>query len=194
MKPNHNSQENTSANVDPAIIAPAEKLGCSVCGKSRAPLVCGCCHQMICKSCTDFLEADEFYLLDKNPLNTDDKAFCQVCYQEKVLPEMQKYQDLVALAKNIQVFMKNQSKETRLIPRLEKTLRVENCKEPEEVMMRLAIMAVQKKLNALIDMDIVGKKVKDGSYSTTIFSGSAVPAEFNDRRVVKDRSIWQNPN
>ncbi len=133
-------------------------------------------------------------MLSTSPLKNPGTCFCPTCFQTEVLAEIQKYDDLVEQARQIHVFMKKQTKETRLIPRIEKPVKVVDCKDEEEVMMRLAIMAVQKNKNCLVDMDIVGKKVKDGSYSTHIFSGSAIPAEFNDKRIVRDRSLWQNPN
>lgn len=182
MKPSNETLSSTQSSV------------CSQCGKKNAHIICGGCNVSLCKNCSEFLEESDFALLSENPLKTDLKAFCQICYQTHVIPALHDYQNLVEQAKSVQVFLKKQSKETRLIPRIEKPLKVENCKDESDVMMRLAIQAVQKNMNALIDLECFGKKVKDGSYTTTIYSGQAVPAEYTDKRVVKDRSIWQNPN
>lgn len=167
---------------------------CQICSKTKAPLECSLCHSSICKSCAVFLEENDFRLLTKNPLGTDAKCFCHICYQNTVIPQLNAYEDLLNRAKEIHVFMKDQGKETRLIPRKEKPVHVENCEDHNETILRLAIFAAEKNMNALVDVEVSGKKVKDGSYTTTIYSGKAVPAEFNDKRVVKDRSIWQNPN
>lgn len=167
---------------------------CSLCNKNKATLTCGACDAKICKYCAEFVEGDRFYLLDALPEKLKHSTYCQYCYQSKVFPELEKYLENLEKAKEIIVFEKSQGKETRLIPRIEKSVKVENCKDHDETILRLAFFAVKLGLNAIIDVEITGKKVKDGTYTTTVFSGTAVPAKVESHRLVKDRSIWSNPN
>ncbi|MCC2677947.1 MAG: hypothetical protein K0R29_523 [Pseudobdellovibrio sp.] len=97
-------------------------------------------------------------------------------------------------AKNILVFEISQGKETRLIKRKEAKLVVEECPDRDETMLRLAFQAAEKGFNAIIDVDIKSKKVKEGKYQHTMYSGTAIPANVTDNKLVKDRSIWSDPN
>jgi hypothetical protein len=97
-------------------------------------------------------------------------------------------------ARNILVFMKKQGKETRLIRRLEDPVRVLNCPDHDQTLMRLAFFAAQKNYNAIIDVDLVCEKVRTGSYQTLKWSGTGIPAHVDDDKLLKDRSLWQNPN
>jgi hypothetical protein len=43
-------------------------------------------------------------------------------------------------------------------------------------------------------VDIDGRKVKDGSYQSTKFSGTAIPVSIDPRRYGSDRPNLSNPN
>ena len=169
-------------------------MSCCICQKPKTTLVCGVCQQDTCKSCTVFLEADQFSFLQVKPDFLSHPAFCSVCYTEKVSPEVTMYNETMEAAKNIAVFEITQGKETRLIKRKEAKLTVTDCPDKNETMLRLAFLAAQKGFNSIIDVDIKPKKIKEGKYQHTMWSGTAIPANVTDSRLVKDRSIWSNPN
>ncbi len=167
---------------------------CETCGKSKAPLVCGLCQAKICKNCTQFLAEDSFLLLPKPPTGFENGAFCDTCYATLVIPELEKYEALLLRAKGVMVFTKSQSKETRLIKRLEKTVIVSDCKDYDEAVLSLAFQAAELNYNSIIDMDLKPEKIKIGTYQSTLWSGTGMPANVTQERLVKDRSIWHNPN
>jgi hypothetical protein len=169
-------------------------MSCCVCQKPKTTLVCGVCQQDVCKSCTVFTEPDQFSFLLKKPEHLNHSAFCSTCYTEKISPEVAKYEATMETAKNILVFEISQGKETRLIKRKEAKLVVEECPDRDETMLRLAFQAAEKGFNAIIDVDIKSKKVKEGKYQHTMYSGTAIPANVTDNKLVKDRSIWSDPN
>ena len=169
-------------------------MSCCICQKAKTTLVCGVCQQDVCKSCTVFLEADQFSFLQTKPDFLNHSAFCSACYTEKISPEMTRYEETMEAAKNIIVFEISQGKETRLIKRKEAKLIVPECADRSETMLRLAFLAVQKGFNAIIDVDLKSKKVRDGTYQHTMWSGTAIPANVTDRKLIKDRSIWSDPN
>lgn len=132
--------------------------------------------------------------MQKKPDFLNHSAFCSTCYTEKVSPELAQYEALVEAAKNILVFEITQGKETRLMKRKEAKVTVTDCPDRNETMLRLAFQAAEKGFNAIIDVDIKPKKVKEGKYQHTIYSGTAIPANVTDNKLVKDRSIWSDPN
>ncbi len=132
--------------------------------------------------------------MNKLPKELNGQAFCLNCFAEKVAPAMDAYTKTMEQAKEILVFTKSQGKETRLISRKEPAVRVDNCNDYDETILRLAFFATQAGFNAIIDVDIRSEKVKTNGYQSTRWFGTAVPANYESRHVIKDRSIWQNPN
>lgn len=171
-----------------------ENQTCSECNHKKAPLKCGCCSAILCKNCSHFLDETTFFLMPQIPLNLSHAVYCGHCFTDNILPAQVAHEALVEKAKAVSVFNKNQGKETRLIRRNEKMIQVIDCKDHDELLLRLAYVAAQMNYNALVDVEMNSKKVRDGSYQTTIWSGTGRPAQLHSHQVVKDRSIWQNPN
>lgn len=86
------------------------------------------------------------------------------------------------LAKQIIVFDKSQGKESRLYKRHEKPIKVVDCPDREETVLRLAFMAVQAKYNAIIDLELRHRIVRNGSYKSTVWTGTAIPTHAQERR------------
>lgn len=171
------------------------KQNCSCGQKAKSGLICGICESPVCKSCTTFLEEGQFSFLETIPADLAHSAYCGSCFSEKVAPELNTYLELIDRAKNILVYEKNQSKETRLLNRHEKPIKVEDCPDKAETMLRLAFFAAKANFNAVIDVDIIGKKVSEGgSYKRTVYSGTGIPTNVQANKIVRDKSLWHNPN
>ncbi len=171
-----------------------QNTACLTCNKPKANLQCGICHSSICKSCTQFLDEDSFSFLGNIPEQLSHTSYCAPCFDQIVAPELQIYAETMEKAKEVSVYNKTQGKETRLIKRLEEPVHVDECDDYEETILRLAFFAAKANYNSLIDMDIVSTKVKIGTYTSTKFSGTGIPAHVSPDKLVKDRSTWQNPN
>lgn len=167
---------------------------CINCSKKRVDFKCALCEQEICKSCTEFLPEDAFHYNDEKPFDMQRNHFCLNCHIQKVTPELEIYEDLLSRAKNIRVFDKSQSKETRLIKRLEQPITVQDCSDQQDVLLKMAFIAVKKNFNAIIDVDIKSEKIRMGSYQTSHWKGSCIPANVSDSKLIKDRSFRDNPN
>ena len=121
-------------------------------------------------------------------------TYCSTCYDSTVAPALLKYEAIMEQAKNTMVFTKSQAKETRFIKRLENVVEVIDCPDHDEAVLRLAFFAAHLKYNAILDVDITSKKVRDGHYQTTVFSGTGMPADVHESHLMKDRSLWSTPN
>ena len=171
-----------------------ERQSCSNCGKLKSLLICGLCNGVTCKNCAHFIEEDRVSFLTSIPRELSCAVNCSTCYTVSVLPFLEDYDQLVEKAKNILVFNKNQSKETRLIKRLEEPYIVHNCDSESDALLRMAFFAAQADFNSIIDVNIVSKKIKNGSYQTTKWSGTSIPAHVKDDKLIKDRSFSKRPN
>ena len=171
-----------------------EKVICCICQKPKATLTCGTCSSPVCKYCAVFLDEDTFKYLKKIPKDASHTTYCSPCYNEKVSPVVDNYNETVERAKNIMIFTKQQNKETRFIKRYEEVVHVSDCLDREDVMMRLAFFAAQGDFNGVIDIEVVSKKIRNGSYQTTQWSGSGIPALVNPAKLIKDKSFSSDPN
>jgi hypothetical protein len=121
-------------------------------------------------------------------------TYCTVCFDQHVTPALSHYEEVLAKAQDILVFDISQGKETRFVKRLEKPVMIPQGLDEQEITMRLAFIAAEKNYNAIVDVDIKAVKVRDGSYQTMAYSGKGVPTNVNDRKLMKDRSLWTDPN
>lgn len=200
MNEQSNTASNKASNIptgslnNTPITIDGEKHQCSYCQKTKNLFHCGSCKTHVCKSCAQILPEDAFFYLDQKTELQNEKIFCSSCFENQISNELNQYDQDVENAKNIDLFFKSQSKETRLIRRTEKPLTVSECEDREETLMRLAFKAAKLNYNTLVDVDLVSEKVRMGSYQTLKWKATGIPVNMNERQVVKDRSIWQNPN
>lgn len=167
---------------------------CYVCQKPKATLHCGICKEDLCKNCAQFTEPSEFSLLSPVPENLTHGTYCNPCFDAHVSEELSVYQDVVARAKEIHVFEKDQGKETRFFKRNEKPLKVENCADRDEALMKLAYMAAKGGFNTLVDVNVTPEKHHSGgTYQTHIWKGSGVPTTVDEARLNR-KSRLKNPS
>ncbi len=89
------------------------------------------------------------------------------------------------LAKNVNIFLKNQSKESRIYKSDEPPITVEDFPDAEETLLRLAFKAVELKFNGLIAVDIYSKKVRIGGYQTLSWSGTGIPTYIHNEKSLR---------
>lgn len=159
-----------------------EKSSCCVCQKPKATLQCGLCESPVCKYCAQFLDEDQFSFIPDLAKELRHSTYCGPCYDARVAPELQAYEETMQKARNITVFFNVDSKQTRNFKRTEKPFKVRDCADREEALLRLAFLAVQGQFNALIDVDIVSEKIREGSYQTTKYHGTGMPAQVTSTR------------
>lgn len=162
-----------------------ESFVCGLCQKPKANFECSLCEKKTCKTCTEILPEGSFSFLEKIPDFLTHRYYCGQCFDEKVAPEQMNYSQMLSQARQLIVFYKNQSEETRLFGRNEKPLKVEGCADREETLLRLAFMAAQKKFNVLLSVELNSKKVRNHGYQTLSWSGFGIPSNV-DRDKLKD--------
>ncbi|HEY8270887.1 MAG TPA: hypothetical protein VIG33_08355 [Pseudobdellovibrionaceae bacterium] len=158
---------------------------CSICQKPKATLECGICKNAICKKCAQFIDEDTFSFLPHIPVEFSTGTFCGPCFDFKVSPEIETYNQTMEAAKEIAVFFNDQGKETRLVKRLADPVQVVECKDRDETVLRLAFFAAQGNYNGIVDVDVKSEKVKNGTYQTLRWRGTAIPANIDPKKLNK---------
>ncbi len=155
---------------------------CKTCRKPKANFECGICQEHVCKGCAQFL-GDGFSFLKKIPAELSHNCYCSNCFDEKVAAPLDAYNATMALAKEVIVFSKDQTKQTAHLRRQEEALVVEDCEDSEETMVRLAFFAAEKHFNCLLDVQITNRKIIVGSHKKTVFRGTAIPTTIDPKAV-----------
>ncbi len=167
---------------------------CAFCQKPKVVLECGLCQSSLCKACTQFVEEDYFSFMPYVPEEISHQTYCSGCFDTQIVPAQNEYNQNMERAKDIMVFDKKQGKETRNIKRLEDPVTVTDCADENETILRLAFIAAIKNYNAVVDMEVVSKKIQHGSYKKMVWSGTAIPTQVDEKKLIKDRASWHNPN
>ncbi len=160
-----------------------EKAVCYMCQKPKATLECGSCKETICKKCAMFLDEDTFSFIKKVPEKLSHTTYCNPCYLTEVTPGLAAYNARIEKAKTVQVYYKEDSKQTRLIKRDQNPVKVKECADRAETLLRLAFMAVNAGFEGLVDVEIVSEKIRTGAYQTVKFSGSGIPAYLDPKKL-----------
>lgn len=175
-------------------ISPLKASQCTTCGKSKGLLNCGICECTVCKYCAQIPGEDRFSFMPQIPEKLTHGVYCGVCFDQSVASDLEAYDQTMEKAKDVHIYFKKQGKETRLLKRIEDPFQVLDCPDRDEAILRLAFVAAQKNLNAVLDVDVITKKIRLGSYQTQSFSATGVPAQVDSKKLVRDKSIWDNPN
>ena len=153
-------------------------INCTICEKNKTALKCYDCGSASCKNCVEFIDEDSVEFVVLLPDELRNKTFCQNCYSQTILDKITKYRDIAARAKQVDVYTKTQTKETRRIKRVEEPLKIVDCEDRDEVLLRLAFLAAEKGFDTLIDVDVTYRKVGEGkSYRKLVWTGTAIPAD-----------------
>ena len=165
-----------------------DSIECVSCGKPKASLHCEICQDAICKKCEQLLEPNAFSFLPKIPETLSHLRYCGSCFDSLVAPEKEHYEQVMEKARQVFVFFVTQKKPPPLIRKDRELLKVEDCDDRDETILRLGFLAALKNFNAIIEVDVKQHKIRKGAYQTSRWSGTAYPAMVNGDHVeLQDR-------
>ena len=159
------------------------KTLCISCYRPKATLHCGICEEQLCKNCVQFLEKSTFSYLSEIPVNLQHTYYCAPCYETHVEPALKDYNEIQARARGLYFFFTTQRKPIHLIKRSKDKIQVKECHDRNEIILRLAFKAAQQGYNAVIEAEVVSKKVRDEGYQKSVWSAVAVPANVDAERL-----------
>ncbi len=113
------------------------------------------------------------------PAELTHRCYCAPCFNDKVGPALDAYNQNVRKAKAVFIFTKFKGEQTRLMKRNEKPIQVEGCLDERDTLLRLAFLAVKVGCNAVIDVDIRAKKLRNEGYQTIRWQASGIPTKVD---------------
>lgn len=159
------------------------KNTCATCRQPTADLDCALCENTICEPCNLAPPTGSFSLLKSIPEALSHKIYCRFCFDEKVEPELMKYEEIKSKADEVYVFFKTQRKEIPLIKKSREVFEVTDCDDRDETILRLAFMAAEQNFNAVIETDVIHKKVRNHAYQSTRWQGTGIPAMVDEAKL-----------
>ncbi|MBC7384530.1 MAG: hypothetical protein H7301_00020 [Cryobacterium sp.] len=163
---------------------------CETCRTPDVSTACQLCEKQLCEDCVLAPPNGTFSLQEKVDPELVHSVYCRFCYDEKVEPEVLRYDENKAKAENVYIFFTTQRKEIPLIKHSKLTVKVQNCADRDETILRLAFIAAEKGFNAVIDTEVVYAKKRDHAYQTTAWSGHGSPAAVDEEKL--DRQVKRN--
>ena len=156
---------------------------CVSCRKSKANLVCEMCEESVCKNCVQVLDVDTFSFLAKIPKELIHSNYCGACYDMTVTPELERYNEIMERAINVFVFFQTQRKEIPLIRKSKEVFSVTNCIDRDQTILRLAFFAAEQGFNAVIDVEELFDKIRNGRYQTSVWRGTGIAAQIDEGKL-----------
>lgn len=155
---------------------------CATCRSPRATLVCDACKDSLCKACDQLTHAR----LDEFPAELAGIVHaCSGCFVTQIEPALEAYADLLRQAREIHVFTTNQKASLPILKRAKETISIEGHTDRDSATLELALQAVRLGYNALIEADIVSRKVRDEGYQKMAWSIRARPATLDVERFLR---------
>lgn len=159
-----------------------EKAQCESCFSADTVLRCHKCSNPSCKKCSCFIDEEEFDFLSLLPEDVAGQTFCPSCYNSSIAATLEEYREYLAKARAVDVYDKEQKRESWRFRRTEKKLSIKDCDDREETLLRLALLSAQKGFDTMVDVDIQSEKVGTGTYKKLIWSGTASPVDSKNKK------------
>jgi hypothetical protein len=157
---------------------------CLSCRKREGAYECVSCQNSVCKPCSESVGDRLFISLEEIPVEQVAGRFCGQCFDADMGPRLEAYRETMEAAKQVFIFFKTQRKHIPLIRKSKVLVKVDECADRDETILRLAYYAAKEEYNAVVDVDVVGKKIRAaGSTKTANWKGSGYPAVVDGAKI-----------
>lgn len=163
---------------------------CETCRQPTATTECQLCENALCKACVLTPPHGSFSLLGEISKELTHTIYCRFCFDDKVQPALTEYEETLERAEQVYVFFTTQRKEVPLLKKAKETLRIKDCADRDETILRLAFLAAKQGYNALIDTEVAHQKVRNHAHHKTLWSGSGSAAQVDEGKL--DRQFKRN--
>jgi hypothetical protein len=164
-------------------IRPHMETECIDCRKLKATLECGQCKESLCKKCAVCLPNGAFQMMKEIPESLSHIRYCNSCYSNEVESALSEYEAILERAKRVFVFFKTRKKGIPILKKEKHREIIEACPDRDETILRLAFISASRGMNAIVDVEVESKKIRNEAYQTSSWSGSGIPAQVDESRI-----------
>ena len=156
---------------------------CISCRKPKANLTCELCMEPVCKSCVEIITPTEFDFRPELEDELKHERYCSSCYANTVEPAQQAYLETMEKARDVLVFFNTQKARLPVTSKELDLVKIPECLDRDEAILRMAFQAAQLGHNALVETEVVCKKVRNEGYQKMIWQGEGRPATVDEVRL-----------
>jgi len=158
---------------------------CAVCGEAagKGSHPCGICARHVCKNCLEYVDTNAFSFFSRCPPELLLANYCPTCFDEKVLPQRVRYDELMEKAKDVYFITKAYPGYVRVLRRHTKRVIVEKCDDRRETIVRMAFFAAELGFNSIIEAEVDSTKVRMGGRQSSLWHGSSMPANIDGEQL-----------
>lgn len=164
-------------------MSPSTEADCSNCRRVKQTDPCGLCGDPVCKDCRLTLEGDDFAYLVTRPAELSHLVYCPRDFDATVEPAKTRYEEIAARAREVLVFFVTQKARLPLVRKAKDPVKVTECDDRDLTILKLAYQSAEQGFNALIETEVISKKVRNHGYQTSHWSGVARPAEVDEAKL-----------
>jgi hypothetical protein len=150
---------------------------CVSCRKSDAPSECGLCQGALCRKCRIFLGDSAFPFIEAAP-ELKHAYYCGGCYDETVEPVKADYEATLEQAKGVYVIYKGSKSTFKSLRKADGGTTVSGSKDRDDTILWLAFHAAKAGFNAITEVEVESKKVRNAGWQSSVWTGSGVPADI----------------
>lgn len=158
---------------------------CVTCKKPKTTSTCEICEEPLCKACIQFLEPDTFSFLKVIPEELSHDRYCEFCYSQNIIPALDTYEEVMTRAKQVFVYFVTQRAGVPITGRSKTTVKVNDCPDRDETILRLAFFAAEQGFNALVEVEVIAEKVRNAGYQKSKWRGVGEPANVDEEKVTR---------
>lgn len=149
---------------------------CASCRRPKVAVNCGVCENPLCKNCAEFLSESSFAFMAEIPENLKHSYYCPSCFGAHVEPVRANYDETMARAKEAFIFFATQRKPIPLLKKSKESVRIDECEDRDETILRLAFRASEQGYNAVVQVEVVSEKIRNGGHEKSRWRGVGYPA------------------
>lgn len=155
----------------------------SLCVECRSPVSgseshCGLCEAPLCRKCRIFLPVEEFPLVSVRPPELQHSYYCGACNDQHVETFRAEYEETLEQAKSLIVLFKGSKSTVRILRKAAHPIQIENVRDRDEAILRLAFQAAKLGFNSVIDVEVSAQKVRHEGWQKSAWAGRGLPAEI----------------
>lgn len=167
---------------------------CICCRTPRVETVCELCGEPVCRQCKRTLPEDSFAFDDQLPESLKHSLYCDRCYGSEVEPALERYAELLEKAKEVLFIPRTFRGQLFVLKKSQTEVSVAESADRDEMILNMAFRAARDDFNALIQGEVICKKVRNHGYQKSVWSGHAFPASLDLTKLNRNdylEEVWR---
>lgn len=163
---------------------------CFYCRKENPNRTCGLCEKDVCKKCGNAFAPDSLEFLSPLPAALTHTFYCPDCFETEVEPACSRYQEQLALAKEMPIWSKNYRGTIPVLKKGREPIAVLNVSDKDKATLALAFKATELGFNGLSHVTIEPRKVRENNdpkgYQKTLWSAHGLPIMIDAEKLARE--------